>query len=97
MNLSGFHPEARAEFLAAVAYYTERDTDLAAGFILEVERGANLARTEPQSGNPVAPGVRRIILRRFPYAVLFRGSAGVEVIAVAHHRRRPGYWMRRIA
>jgi len=38
-------------------------------------------------------GTRRCTLRRFPYIVVFRETeAGVEIIAVAHGRQRPGYW-----
>lgn len=42
-------------------------------------------------------GTRRLTLRRFPYLVIFRETgAGVEIIAVAHGRRRPGYWRDRV-
>jgi toxin ParE1/3/4 len=43
-------------------------------------------------------GVRRILLRRFPFSVVFTASAGATVIlAVAHHRRRPEYWRSRLS
>jgi|SRR5579872_2457094 len=42
-------------------------------------------------------GTRRIVLRRFPYLVVFRETtSGIEIIAVVHGRRRPGYWRDRL-
>jgi hypothetical protein len=42
-------------------------------------------------------GTRKALLDRFPYLVIFRETAGgVEIIAVAHGRRRPGYWRDRV-
>jgi hypothetical protein len=42
-------------------------------------------------------GTRRMVLRRFPFVIVFRAApAGVEIIAVAHGRRRPGYWRDRL-
>ena len=52
----------------------------------------------PQRFKLVAePDIRRAFLRGFPYFVLYREVKGiVEVLAVAHHRRRPIYWHRRV-
>ena len=42
-------------------------------------------------------GTRRIVLRRFPFVIVFRKAVdGVEIIAIAHGRRRPGYWRERL-
>jgi len=42
-------------------------------------------------------GTRRMVLQRFPYLVVFReASSGVEIVAVAHGHRRPGYWRDRV-
>ena len=42
-------------------------------------------------------GARRVVLQRFPYLTVFRETAaGVEILAVAHGRRRPGYWRDRV-
>jgi hypothetical protein len=44
----------------------------------------------------IEPEIRRVSLRRFPYGVLFTVTPeSIEIIAVMHHRRRPGYWPRR--
>jgi hypothetical protein len=45
----------------------------------------------------VASGVRRVILRGFPCSILYRSfDESVEVLAIAHHRRRPNYWVNRL-
>jgi toxin ParE1/3/4 len=42
-------------------------------------------------------GTRRIVLRRFPFVIVFRKAvAGVEIIAIPHGRRRPGYGRERL-
>ena len=51
----------------------------------------------PAQGAAAGRGVRRIVLKRFPYDVVFVLRPGyVWVIAFAHHARRPGFWMRRL-
>lgn len=94
-------PEAREEFLAAVEWYRERSAAVARRFVEEVERGLNEIRLKPESW-PRAPHVpevlevRRILLRKFPYALVFLLVGDeIRVLAVAHGRRRPGYWRKR--
>jgi len=42
-------------------------------------------------------GVKRILLKRFPFSVVFVDTgSGKVVLAVAHHRRRPAYWRGRL-
>ena len=92
-----FHPEAEAEYLEAVAYYEQRQPGLGASFLAEFESA--LAQVcEAPNRYPVErkPDIRRIRLTRFPFAILFRESEGsVQVLAVAHRRRRPSYWLSR--
>ena len=48
-------------------------------------------------GTAGARGVKRLILRRFPYSVIvYERDAEIFVIAFAHHARRPGYWRERL-
>jgi len=43
-------------------------------------------------------GIQRALLRRFPFLVMFRQQSDkIEIIAVAHGRRRPGYWRKRLS
>ncbi len=49
--------------------------------------------SRPSAGAPLGEQLRRMAARRFPYAVIYRVSReGVEILAVAHQRRGPGYW-----
>ncbi|MGH8701418.1 MAG: type II toxin-antitoxin system RelE/ParE family toxin, partial [Burkholderiales bacterium] len=62
----------------------------------EVEHTVATMIAYPAIGSPITPTARRILLNRFPYSVVYRTSSDeIIVIAVAHQRRRPGYWRRR--
>lgn len=93
-----FHPEAEAEHLEAVAYYEDRQPGIGAGYLAEFERVMERVCQAPVR-NPIvrAPDIRRARLARFPFTILYREREGaVEVLAVAHHRRRPAYWLGRL-
>lgn len=92
-----YHPEAGAEYRAAVTWYRARSQDAARGLVNAVDEGLDSIRERPLScptwrGGPV----RRLVLRRFPYSLFFvMGNATAVILAVAHHSRRPGYWTQR--
>ena len=93
-----FHPEARIEVRSAAAWYRERSSEAARGFTGEVTDGIQSIRQHPAAW-PVwsRSDVRRRVLRRYPYAILYIVEGEVVVIvAVAHHKRRPGYWLPRL-
>jgi len=51
----------------------------------------------PDRGSPYVFGTRRIILTRFPYSVVYVARPDrTAIIGIAHHRRRPGYWQKRL-
>ncbi|MCH7842413.1 MAG: type II toxin-antitoxin system RelE/ParE family toxin [Chloroflexi bacterium] len=92
-----FHPEAEAEHLETVAYYETQRAGLGASYLTEFESILDLVCESP-TRYPIQldPDIRRVILRRFPFTVLFRESGDtIQVLAVAHHRRRPSYWLGR--
>ncbi len=94
-----FFPDAQAEYLEAVEFFECRRTGLGTALIGEFERTVDLAITHPNSWKLVHPsGVRRIDLKRFPYAVFYRvmTDGQIQITAFAHHRRRPGYWLKRM-
>lgn len=52
---------------------------------------------KPEDGVPVSGALRRFLLRRFPYYLLYRVEEDwILVLAVGHHSRRPGYWRDRL-
>jgi toxin ParE1/3/4 len=92
---------AADEAAEAAAWYEAQRRGLGDEFQRAVEAALDLLEDEavplvPMPGAVARLGVKRLILRRFPYDVVVR-EAGDElvVIAFAHHSRRPGYWRRR--
>lgn len=94
-----FHPDARAEYLEAIAYYEGQSPGLGADFAEAFEAALAFVLNHPQAASLVHPsGVRR---RSFPspflYSVLYAPEpSGLLIVAVAHHRRRPEYWRSRV-
>jgi toxin ParE1/3/4 len=88
-----FHPEASTEFQAASTYYENEVPGLGEGFISELERIAELIEANPAIGTPIDDVFRRAVLVRFPFSVIYRAeNCKLWIIAVAHQRRKPGYW-----
>ena len=95
--------EATEELHSAVQWYEGRRTGLGGEFLAEVHRVLQTIQEHPAFGTP-APGVpeklgaRRVPVRRFPYSIAFvELESEVRILAIAHHRRRPGYWLDRLA
>ena len=91
-----FHPAASDETVETTAYYEGEIQGLGDGFITEVEKVIGVLSDQPEIGQKVGGEFRRIILARFPYSLIYGiESDRIWVVAVAHHRRRPGYWQGR--
>jgi plasmid stabilization system protein ParE len=92
-----FEPAASAEAAEAVRWYlTAAGPAMADAFEFELDRAMRLLLRFPALGSIGRRGIRRMRLDRFPYTVHYRfDDEGVRVLAVAHQRRRPGYWHRR--
>lgn len=90
-------PGAQSEARAAARYYDDRAPQLGDEFLAEPTRVLDAVATRPDTGAPFAGRYRRMLLRRFPYAVVYRhlASGSIRVLAIAHLRRRPDYWQRR--
>ena len=91
-----FHSEAEAEFIAAAQYYESQAANLGLDFISAVEHTYQRLKTFPESGHPFGLRLRRVLVPGFPYGLLYRADPDrVLIVAVAHLRRRPGYWRNR--
>ncbi|MBK9572434.1 MAG: type II toxin-antitoxin system RelE/ParE family toxin [Rhodoferax sp.] len=90
-------PLALAELHDAAAFYTARaSVELGLAFVTEFERTAKLVLESPKLGAIYRGTRRRYLFRRFPYCIIYQVTAEeLRVIAVAHQRRRPGYWSKR--
>lgn len=92
-----FHPAASVEIIEAATYYDGEVIGLGEAFILDVQRITGLVREQPQIGQRINEAFRSIVLARFPYSLIYVvESERILVVAVAHQRRRPGYWRARI-
>jgi plasmid stabilization system protein ParE len=87
------HPLAEPELLEAVRFYEDRAPGLGKDLLQDFQRAVDRIRDNPESGVKMGQLVRRLLLRRFPFSILYRTSGDeLRVLALMHHRRRPGYW-----
>jgi len=92
-----FVPEADEELSEATAYLNQRSKQAAQRFVADVDRAIQLLLQFPGLGSPLAHDLRRFSLRVFPYRLIYRIEGEViRIYAVAHVRRRRGYWRKRI-
>jgi plasmid stabilization system protein ParE len=90
------HPEAIAEAKAAYEWYAERNPAAANAFISELDDAISQIQTSPERWPMHLQDTRKFLFRRFPYGIIYRiTESAIQVIAVAHGRRRPGYWKSR--
>lgn len=91
-----FHPDAQAEYEAAIGWYQARSAGAAARFEAEVERVLELIDANPQTFPKYDDEHRFAVLQRFPYSLVFQFQLNcIYVIAVAHGSRSPDYWQSR--
>lgn len=92
-----FHPEADQEFIEAVAYYEERDPGLGLDFSREVYATIRNVLDYPNLWPEIEDEVRRCLVHRFPYGVLYGVEPdGIVILAVMHLHRDPDYWKHRL-
>lgn len=91
-----FHPDAADEYAAAARWYGERSAAVHDSFVAEVERAFRVIVAFPNRWPRYGPRNRRVLVRRFPYSVVYLEKGGrLWVVAVAHAKRKPFYWIRR--
>ena len=92
-----FHEEADVELQEAALYYEERAFDLGLTFLEEIYEATQRVLANPKAYKLVGDEVRQAPIRRFPYSILYVDEPDrIRVIAVAHQKRRPGYWHGRL-
>jgi plasmid stabilization system protein ParE len=91
-----FHPEAEREFTEEAAYYESEMPGLGGRFATEIERAIDLLLEHPESGASIDAELRHFVLRRFPHSIIYSVIEDtLFVVAIAHARRKPGYWRSR--
>jgi toxin ParE1/3/4 len=93
------HSEAEAELEDAFHWYESKAGGLGRELLDEVDEGIERIRETLDTWPLYAEdlGVRRFLLHRFPFAILYRaGSDMIQIVAIMHLRRKPGYWAHRL-
>jgi plasmid stabilization system protein ParE len=91
-----FHPDAASEYEAAVEWYLERSLLAASKFQDAMNHAIDRIVEAPHRWPAGSHVTRRFILQRFPFAIVYRElPETIQVLAVAHARRKPGYWKQR--
>ncbi|MCA9432457.1 MAG: type II toxin-antitoxin system RelE/ParE family toxin [Candidatus Omnitrophica bacterium] len=89
-------PEANFEIQESFEWYLERSPRAAESFLFEIDRGIQAVLDSPMQWPPFEAGTRRYLLRNFPFNIIYRVEKDrTLVVAVAHHKRKPGYWRSR--
>lgn len=87
--------EASIELTEAVLWYEGQRAELGADFLEAVSASLEALAADPELGATMVSGrpERRFLVSRFPYQIVYRPMASeLVILAVAHLRRRPGYW-----
>ena len=101
-TLVRFEDEADAEYREAGRWYDAKQAGLGVEFFDEVDATVRRILDFPQSGErvrrlPRELSVRRLAVARFPYHVVYlEPTTELRLLAIAHDRRRPGYWKKRL-
>jgi plasmid stabilization system protein ParE len=89
---------ASEELTEAIRWYEERRPGLGAELLDAIVATVAVIESQPEIGAivPRVAGTRRVLVPRFPYQIVYRFTATeIVIVAVAHLKRRPGYWKKR--
>jgi len=88
-----FHPEAGEELIISSEFYETKVIGLGNEFLNETERMLQVLVDTPLLGIELETPFRRAVLRRFPFSLIYTAEENLLwVVAVAHHKLKPGYW-----
>ena len=91
-----FHPEDVQELKVAFLWYFDRNPIVAKSFQLETEHAVEMILEDPNRWPKLTSSERKYVFPRFPLKLIYRVKMDtVEVVAVAHQKRRPAYWKKR--
>jgi plasmid stabilization system protein ParE len=91
------HPAALEELQSAVTWYLGRSEVAAAKFVASVDRAIDAVIESPSRWPLGESSTRKFVLRRFPFAIIYRETMdSLQILAVAHGNRKPGYWKKRL-
>ena len=87
------HPAAEREARDALLRYRSNDPGVALRFMAALDRAMARIAEHPERWPSYSHGTRRVLVSRFPFSMIYRiGADRILIVAIAHQRRRPGYW-----
>ena len=90
-------PEAKIELDEAIEYYELQVKGLGTTFRSVAKSTIKRISTFPTAWSVVRPDIRKCIMHKFPYSVLYSiEENSILIIAIAHQHRYPNYWNNRI-
>lgn len=93
-----FDPLAEQEYRDAFEFYKNKNAGLGERFKKAVRASLQIIELYPEAGPEVRPNIRKILLNRFPYKLIYSHTGqGLYIIALAHNRRAPTYWVNRMS
>lgn len=92
-----FLDAAKSELDDAIAYYDEQRFGLGLEFEEELEQALERIDHYPEAWSPLSSRVRRCVLNRFPYSVIYSiRSEIIIIVAIQHHHKEPESWRSRV-
>ena|ERR1700677_312516 len=92
-----YAPEAETELIEAASFYAARDLAVRDAFLLAIHEHVVVIQSTPLRYVSVGRGMRRCVVRKFPFIIFFKEQADhIRILAVSHTSRHPAYWRRRI-
>ncbi len=93
-----YHEAAEEELLNEIGYLELRAEGLGRRLHTEVRRVENLIAEFPDSAREIRPGIRKCVLQKFRYSLIYSiQEDGLLILAMAHQSRRPDYWVGRVS
>jgi plasmid stabilization system protein ParE len=90
--------DAEQEITDAIRHYLEAGPGIAEDFLSDYDETVKRIVALPNAWPRVGKGLRRCLLSTFPYQIIYRIEGdSIRIYAVAHVKRRPGYWNKRLA
>ena len=91
-----FHPDATAELAASADWYAQRSPSAARDFCVALDIALSNIESDPERFVRIDARRRSCSVHKFPFQIVFRHDEDrVNIVAVAHAKRRPGYWRNR--
>lgn len=88
-----YHSGARIDFDESFDWYSERSAGAAIGFASAVDDALDIILDNPGRFPRTHGGCANYALKRFPFRIVFRNEPHrLVIVAIAHAKRRPGYW-----